>query len=193
MSQQRDCASLTEIWQQAMADPEFVFACKAQSVRVELAAAVALSGKPTNELAAQLGWTHKQLQETLTGSGDLGLKRIFAITHALGLDFKLAITQPELNCGPELTSATANTSAEKADTPEICQACGEGYLTRYIEREEVECHGQTWPIPLHFSVCDACGAELTNGEQARVNVDAMKKVEQIAKLHAQKQTGSDPH
>ena len=32
-------------------------------------------------------------------------------------------------------------------------------------------------VPLHFSECDACGAELTNGEQSRANVEAMKKIE----------------
>jgi hypothetical protein len=35
-----------------------------------------------------------------------------------------------------------------------------------------------------ISECDACGAELTNGEQSRVNVEAMKKIELKAKLHA---------
>jgi imidazolonepropionase-like amidohydrolase len=44
-----------------------------------------------------------------------------------------------------------------------------------------------------ISECDACGAELTNAEQSRANVEAMKKIELKAKLHASKQSGSDPN
>jgi hypothetical protein len=66
-------------------------------------------------------------------------------------------------------------------------------LTSYIEREEVESHGQTWQTPLHFSECDACGAELTNAKQSRANVEAMKKIELKAKLHVSKQSRSDPN
>jgi hypothetical protein len=85
---------------------------------------------------------------------------------------------------PDATSATDGNTKEKIDAPEICPACGLGQLTRYIEREEVESHERTWRIPLHFSECDACGAELTNGEQSKANVEAMKKIELKAKLHA---------
>ena len=170
--------SIAALWQEATTDPEFGFALKAQDVRVDLAAAVARSAMPKSQLAAQLGWTSDRLEKALTGSGDLSLQTIFAITRALGLDFKVVITTPDA------TSATDGNTKEKTDASKICPACGLGQLTRYIEREEVESHERTWRIPLHFSECDACGAELTNGEQSRANVEAMKKIELKAKLHA---------
>ena len=87
--------SIAALWQEATTDPEFGFALKAQGVRVDLAAAVARSAIPKSQLAAQLGWTSDRLEKTLTGSGDLSLQTIFAITRALGLDFKVAISTPE--------------------------------------------------------------------------------------------------
>ena len=87
--------SIEALWQEATTDPEFGFALKAQGVRVELAAAVARSAIPKNQLAAQLGWTSDRLEKALTGSGDLSLQTIFAITRALGLDSKVVITTPD--------------------------------------------------------------------------------------------------
>ncbi len=178
--------SIAALWQEATTDSEFGFALKAQGERVDLAAAVGRSSIPKSQLAAQLGWTSDRLEKALTGSGDQSLQTIFAITRALGLDFKVVITKPDA------TNATDGKTKEKTDSPEICPACGLGHLTRYIEREDVESHGRTWRIPLHFSECDACGAELTNGEQSRANVEAMKKIELKAKLHASKNRDLTP-
>lgn len=136
--------SIAALWQEATTDPEFGFALKAQSVRVDLTTSV-------------------------------------------------AITTPEPTGEAVKTRPPGNTIKEKTDEPEICPGCGEGHLIRYIEREQVESNGQTWRTPLHFSECDACGAELTNAEQSRANVEAMKKIELKAKLHASKQLGSDPN
>jgi predicted RNA-binding Zn-ribbon protein involved in translation (DUF1610 family) len=160
---------------------------------VDLATAVARSAIPKSQLAAQLGWTSDRLEKALTGSADLSLQTIFAITRALGLDFMVAITTPEPTGEAVKTRPTGNTTKEKTDVPEICPGCGEGHLIRYIEREQVEINGQSWRIPLQFSECDACGAELTHAEQSRANVEAMKKIELKAKLHAPKQSGSDPN
>jgi DNA-binding phage protein len=179
--------SVAALWQDATTDAEFGFAIKAQDMRVDLAAAVARSAMPKSQLAAQLGWTSDRLEKALTGSADLSLQTIFAITRALGLDFKVAITTPDA------TSATDGKTKEKTDASEICPACGLGHLERYIEREQVEINGQTWRIPLQFSECVDCGAELTNAVQSRANVEAMKKIELKAKLHAPKQSGSDPN
>jgi DNA-binding phage protein len=185
--------SIAALWQEATTDPEFGFALKAQDVRLDLAAAVARSAMPKSQLAAQLGWTSERLEKALTGSADLSLQTIFAITRALGLDFMVAITTPEPTGEAVKTRPTGNTTKEKKDLPEICPGCGEGHLIRYIEREQVEINGQTWRIPLQFSECDACGAELTNAKESRANVEAMKKIELKAKLHASKQSGSDPN
>jgi DNA-binding phage protein/predicted RNA-binding Zn-ribbon protein involved in translation (DUF1610 family) len=185
--------SIAAVWQEATTDPEFGFALKAQIVRVDLTTSVARSAMPKSQLAAQLGWTSDRLEKVLTGSGVLSLQTIFEITRALGLDFNVAITTPEPTGEAVKTRPTGNTIKEKTDVPEICPGCGEGHLIRYIEREQVESNGQTWRTPLHFSECDACGAELTNAEQSRANVEAMKKIELKAKLHASKQLGSDPN
>lgn len=67
----------------------------------------------------------------------------------------------------------------KDDRPQ-CQACGEGLLTEKIENNPVECHGQTLSVPLHYSVCSHCGAELTSAAQAQTNKRAMHAAEKQA-------------
>ena len=61
-----------------------------------------------------------------------------------------------------------------------CQACGEGQLTEKIEHNMVECHGQSLSVPLHYSVCSHCGAELTSAAQAQANKRAMQAAEKQA-------------
>lgn len=85
---------LAALWQEAQADPEFVFSLKAQDVCIQLAAAVARSGMSKSQLAEKLGWTPSRISHVLNGSANLTLKTIFEITHALGLDFKLSVQAP---------------------------------------------------------------------------------------------------
>jgi transcriptional regulator with XRE-family HTH domain len=85
---------LAALWQEAQADPDFVFTLKAQDVCIQLAAAVARSGMGKSQLAEKLGWTPSRVSHVLNGSANLTLKTIFEITQALGLDFKLSIQTP---------------------------------------------------------------------------------------------------
>lgn len=58
-----------------------------------------------------------------------------------------------------------------------CLACGEGKLVAHTEHNPVEVNGQTVSLPLHYSVCDHCGAELTSASQAQANKRAMVAAE----------------
>jgi len=69
-----------------------------------------------------------------------------------------------------------NESAKHIDSSQ-CLACGEGTLHPHIEHNPVEVNGQTVSLPLLYSVCDHCGAELTNGAQAQANKRAMVAAE----------------
>lgn len=64
-----------------------------------------------------------------------------------------------------------NDSTKKTDS--TCPACGEGTLQARVEAEAFEHHGKTGEIELHYAVCNHCGAELTNAEDARQNKRAM--------------------
>jgi HTH-type transcriptional regulator/antitoxin MqsA len=61
-----------------------------------------------------------------------------------------------------------------------CLACGEGTLHPYTEENAVDIHGQTISVPLQYSTCDHCGAELTNADQARAKKSAMVAAEKQA-------------
>ena len=59
------------------------------------------------------------------------------------------------------------------DTDKTCSACGEGMLHPRVDKEQVEYKGQTTELDVHYSVCDACGSELANGEQINLNTKNM--------------------
>ena len=58
-------------------------------------------------------------------------------------------------------------------TDKSCSACGEGMLHPRVDKEPVEYEGQTTELDVHYSVCDACGSELANGEQINLNAKNM--------------------
>jgi HTH-type transcriptional regulator/antitoxin MqsA len=72
-----------------------------------------------------------------------------------------------------------NESANHMESPQ-CLACGEGTLQPRTEYNPVEVCGQTMRLPLQYSVCDHCGAELTNTAQSQAN--------KRARVVAEKQT-----
>lgn len=67
-----------------------------------------------------------------------------------------------------------------SDNRAQCQACGEGLLEEKTEYHQIECHGQTLRVPLYFSVCSHCGAELTDAPQSQANKRAMQAAEKQA-------------
>lgn len=58
-----------------------------------------------------------------------------------------------------------------------CLACGQGQLTEKTEFNPIESHGQTLSVALRYSVCNHCGAELTNAAQSQANKRAMQAAE----------------
>lgn len=61
-----------------------------------------------------------------------------------------------------------------------CLACGEGTLHPSTEENAIDINGQTISVPLQYSTCDHCGADLTNADQARANKRAMVAAEKQA-------------
>lgn len=55
----------------------------------------------------------------------------------------------------------------------ICPLCGEGHITPLTEDVETEYHGQKGLVAYHYSECDACGSEITNGADSRTNKRAV--------------------
>lgn len=54
-----------------------------------------------------------------------------------------------------------------------CPACGEGRLEARESTQQVENAGVEGAIPLHYAVCDACGSEVAEADEARANKRAM--------------------
>lgn len=64
----------------------------------------------------------------------------------------------------------------KVQTPQPavpCPACGEGFLQRCQEVQDVEHAGHEGQVPVMYSVCRACGSELAGAEEALANKRAM--------------------
>lgn len=58
-------------------------------------------------------------------------------------------------------------------TPRVCPACGEGRLKAQESTQQVEHAGVEGTIPLHYAVCDVCGSEVAEADEARANKRAM--------------------
>lgn len=54
-----------------------------------------------------------------------------------------------------------------------CPACGEGRLEARESTQQVEHAGVKGTIPLHYAVCDICGSEVAEADEARANKRAM--------------------
>lgn len=57
---------------------------------------------------------------------------------------------------------------------DICQACGQGHLTRQTQQNPVAHAGHHGSIALQLSVCDHCGSEMADATQAQANKRAMQ-------------------
>lgn len=55
----------------------------------------------------------------------------------------------------------------------ICLICGEGHLEVRVDKNLVEYKGRSTELDAHYSVCDSCGSEQADAEQARQNKRAM--------------------
>lgn len=55
----------------------------------------------------------------------------------------------------------------------ICPLCGEGRITPLTEEVETEYRGQKGIVAYHYSECDACGSEITDGADSRANKRAV--------------------
>lgn len=64
-------------------------------------------------------------------------------------------------------------SETTASTERVCPACGEGRLEARESTQQVEHAGVEETIPLHYAVCDVCGSEVAEAEEARANKRAM--------------------
>lgn len=52
---------------------------------------------------------------------------------------------------------------------DLCCICGEGHLTVQVEKNRVEYKGVIEELDSFYSVCDSCGSEQADAEQAHNN------------------------
>ena len=64
-------------------------------------------------------------------------------------------------------------SRTTASKERVCPACGEGRLESRKSTQQVEHAGVKGTLPLHYAVCDVCGSEVAEAEEARANKRAM--------------------
>jgi HTH-type transcriptional regulator/antitoxin MqsA len=64
-------------------------------------------------------------------------------------------------------------TTEEQGNQQSCPVCGEGGLHARETWQRVEHAGQETDLPVRYSVCDACGSEVTGREDARANKRAM--------------------
>ena len=64
-------------------------------------------------------------------------------------------------------------SRTTASKGRVCPACGEGRLESLESTQQVEHAGVQGTIPLHYAVCDTCGSEVAEADEARANKRAM--------------------
>jgi HTH-type transcriptional regulator/antitoxin MqsA len=62
----------------------------------------------------------------------------------------------------------------------VCPACGEGHLTVHTQWRKVEHAGHQGQVPMHLSICNACGSELATADDALANKRAMIAFEKQA-------------
>ncbi|OOC08897.1 hypothetical protein [Thioalkalivibrio halophilus] len=64
-------------------------------------------------------------------------------------------------------------SQTTASKQRVCPACGEGRLEPRESTQQVEHAGVEGTIPLRYAVCDVCGSEVAEADEARANKRAM--------------------
>lgn len=55
----------------------------------------------------------------------------------------------------------------------LCPICENGYLQEQVKNEPFEYKNKSTVIPMHFSICNACGSEQSDASQTRVNKRAV--------------------
>lgn len=61
-------------------------------------------------------------------------------------------------------------------TGQPCYVCGEGILTSYTVRRDMEKCGFTVRVSLHMSSCDTCGSEVAGKEEIDRNAEISRNV-----------------
>lgn len=78
---------MESIWADAMADSDFSFDIKAQSVCTDLARAAGELGFSQADIARKLGWSPARVSRVFHGSANLTLKTLHEVANALNLEF----------------------------------------------------------------------------------------------------------
>lgn len=79
--------SMAALWQESMADGDFRFEIKAQSVAVDLVRAISELGLTQAQIAEKLGWKASRVSRVLHSAPNVTLRTLYDFATALGLEF----------------------------------------------------------------------------------------------------------
>jgi len=79
--------SMAELWQESMADEDFRFEIKAQSVAVDIVRAISELGLTQSQLAEKLGWKPSRVSRVLHSAPNVTLRTLHDVATAIGLEF----------------------------------------------------------------------------------------------------------
>ena len=78
---------MASIWAESMADSDFSFDIKAQSVSIDLVRAISECGFSQADVAHKLGWSASRVSRVLHGAPNLTLRTLHELSSALSLEF----------------------------------------------------------------------------------------------------------
>ena len=78
---------MATLWQESMADDDFRFEIRAQSVAVDLVRAISELGLTQSQVAKKLGWKPSRVSHVLHGASNVTLRTLHDFVTALGLEF----------------------------------------------------------------------------------------------------------
>ena len=66
-------------------------------------------------------------------------------------------------------------------TGDPCPVCGEGHLEHKQSTCEMVHLGVCLSAPMQYALCDCCGSEIADADDARANKEAMNRAKMLAK------------
>lgn len=102
---ENETIDMSALWAESMADNDFRFEIKAQSVAVDLARATSELGFTQAQLAERLSWSPSRVSKVLHGSTNVTLRTIHEFTAALELEFDIIYRSMNTTRAPQFWDA----------------------------------------------------------------------------------------
>jgi antitoxin component HigA of HigAB toxin-antitoxin module len=92
---------MASIWAESMADSDFSFDIKAQTVSTDLVRAISECGYSQADVAQKLGWSASRVSRVLHGAPNLTLRTLHELSSALNLEFDIIYRKAGENRAPQ--------------------------------------------------------------------------------------------